>query len=664
MLWREIDVRYFGIRYCYSKDYKGNTMRRLLIFIMVLGCFSGLEAKLPDINSKIVKSKLHEIMQAHVSYKNFDSNLVMRSLKNYIELLDPSKTYFLLEDVQKWAEPSDELVDAVLKGYQIGQYDVFKEIHQVMVTAIARREALEKEVEREKLVEEVSPLDFQDLDWVANEVELKQRLAEIRAIRMEALEELTEEQRELSLKRIKKMRASYEDDFLAEEERERFILSNVLKATASSLDTHTAYFTPDEATQFLFQVQQRLFGIGAQLRDDLNGLRVIELVEGGPAFNQEKLQEKDRIIAVDGVSIVGMDITEAVDLIRGESGTSVDLTIVREISSEPNKKLQTLDVSIVRGEVVLKNSRIETVIEPFGDGVIGHIRLFSFYQDPQHSSSSDMLKEIAKIQTEHNLKGLILDLRYNSGGMLSQAVAVAGLFISKGIVVSIKDDRGKVQHLRDTDGNTAWDGPLIVLTNRASASASEIVAQTLQDYGRAIVVGDDHTFGKGTFQTFTLNAHRGARVNPQGEYKVTRGTYYTVSGKSPQMTGVEVDIVVPSALSAIDIGERYAKFFLETDEIQPNFDDNLEDINILQRRELLRFYRHGLQMKTDFYTRYLDVLLGNSNRRLEKDANYQAFLKQIEVKEFDKEEMENYGQNDLQLQETLNIMKDLVLLLS
>ena len=262
----------------------------------------------------------------------------------------------------------------------------------------------------------------------------------------------------------------------------------------------------------------------------------------------------------------------------------------------------------------------------------------------------------------------MLDLRSNSGGLLSQAVGVAGLFITKGIVVSIKDENGKVQHLRDLDGKTSWDGPLVVLVNRASASASEIVAQTLQDYGRAIVVGDETTYGKGSYQTFTLNGSQEGGVNPEGEYKVTRGRYYTVSGRTPQRAGVASDVVVPSFLSELDIGEQHLKYPLDPDEIEPNFDDKLLDIPFMQRARVSQLYRFDLQPKLDIYSAHLPRLRTNSDLRINNNKNYQAFLEEIAAREEDKDLedddlAEKYGQNDLQLTEALNIMKDLIVLM-
>ena len=313
---------------------------------------------------------------------------------------------------------------------------------------------------------------------------------------------------------------------------------------------------------------------------------------------------------------------------------------------------------------MLKEMRFKTAYEPFGEGVIGYLKLYSFYQDREHSSAADLEREIRRLKQDHRLEGLILDLRSNSGGLLSQAVAVTGLFITKGIVVSIKDENGRIQHLRDLDGTMEWDGPLIVLVNRLSASASEIVAQTLQDYGRALVVGDDHTFGKGSYQTFTLTAADFDQVNPEGEYKVTRGRYYTVSGKTPQLTGVFSDIVVPGPLSESEIGERFAKYPLENDHIPSNFDDDLSDIPFLQRDKIRRLYRFGLQEKQEIYKPYVEQLQENSRRRIAVRRNYQNLIKEIKKKDNgNADRCEDFGQSDLQLDEAYSVMKDLIFLL-
>jgi carboxyl-terminal processing protease len=557
----------------------------------------------------------------------------------------------------------------MLYDYKQKRFDTFFEIQGKLAQVIPRRHQLEKKIDLNSLPKHVSMDEFKNMTWTATPEELLDRLIKIKALQVESSSKLTDDVQEIALQRIAKRQAKYEDEVLTADpiQKNRFVYIHVLKALASSLDSHTAYFTPDEASQFMINVQQRLFGIGAQLRDDISGFTVVKIVEGGPAANSKELKNKDRIIAVNGEPVVGMDIIDAVDLIRGEENTPVILTVIREIPGENGKdsREEKLDITIKRGAVVLKETRYEASHEPFGDGVIAYLRLYSFYQDTESSSADDLAQALNKLKAEHNVKGVILDLRNNSGGMLAQAVNVTGLFITKGVVVSIKDETGHIQHLRDLDAKILWDGPLIILVNRASASASEIVAQTLQDYGRALVVGDDHTYGKGSFQTFTLNGEKNSDVNSKGEFKVTRGRYYTVSGKTPQLTGVITHIVIPGVFSESELGEQYGKYPLGNDKIPPNFDDSLADIPFFQRDRVRLLYKFDLQKPLTTYEPYKAVLKTNSEYRVQNDKNYQSFLKEIKKKaeEIDPDNPEEFGQNDLQLQETFSVMKDLIQLM-
>lgn len=622
--------------------------------------------KLPDLTPKETTEKINEIMKSHATYKKATPVLIKRTLQNFIDELDPTKTYFIEPDIHQWLEPSDEFVDKVLQEYNDSNFETFEHIHDAMIKAIVRRRGIETKIDYDHLPRYVKADEFKDMKWTASEEDLLTRLTRIKALQTETASKLNEETKEKSLQRIQKRQDKYEEEIENPDpvQKLRYTLVHILKATSSALDAHTSYFTPEEATQFVINVQQRLFGIGAQLRDDLNGFSVVKIVEGGPAALSKELKVKDRIIAVNGEPVVGMDIIDAVDLIRGEENTPVTLTIIRESKTDEEKKEEKLNIILKRAEVVLTESRYETSFVPYGDGIIGYVRLFSFYQDPGSSSADDISREITKLKTDHNLKGLVLDLRYNSGGILSQAVSVTGLFITKGVVVSIKDDTGHIQHLRDLDGTTVWDGPLIVLINRASASASEIVAQTLQDYGKALIIGDDRSFGKGSFQTFTLNTTtKNETVNPQGEYKVTRGRYYTVSGKTPQLTGVISDIIVPGPLSEIDIGESFGKFPLDNDSIPPSFDDNLDDIPYLQRDKVRLLYKFNLQPRLHTYDEFIERLKENSALRIEKNKSYQDFLKELkknEDPEVEDDKSEQFGQNDLQLYEAYDIMKDLI----
>jgi carboxyl-terminal processing protease len=626
--------------------------RVLFLFLTIL-C---LESKPPQITPRDVKVKMEEILKFHASYKQLTPELIERSLQNFLEELDPTKTYFLEPEIKAWMHPLPDTVQKTLEGFQNGNFSTFLDIHALFASAVERRGALEAKLEGRELPSGVKSDEFKDMPWAATPEELEARLLRIRALQMSAADRLGEETREKFLQRLDKRRSHREVQLLGQNSDERFkiTLATVLKATTSALDAHTNYFTPSEANQFIIQVQQRLFGIGAQLRDDLDGLSIIRIIENSPASQSNKLKINDKIIAVNGEPIVGMDIVEAVDLIRGEKGTSVHLKILRD------SKESAEEIELVRGEVVLEETRLESSVEPYADGVIAYLRLFSFYQDQKFSSAGDIRRVLEGIKKDQKLKGVVLDLRGNSGGLLAQAVAVTGQFINKGIVCSIKDSAGKLQHLRELEGRPIWEGPLIVLTNRASASAAEIVSQTLQDYGRAIVIGDERTFGKGSFQTFTLDSVNNPKINPQGEYKVTRGRYYTVSGKSPQLEGVKADIVVPGILSKLEIGEKYAKFPLENDQIEEHFDDDLSDVSSFHKIQLGALYKYNLQTRLTTYEPYLESLRNNSQLRISNNKNYQNFLNELEKKNFDSSSVELFDHADLQLVEAYNVMKDLI----
>lgn len=634
--------------------------KKLILLIII--CLS-LEAKVPNLSPKDVKNKTEEILKSHANYKKINNVIAERLLKNFIEELDPNKTYFIESDIQKWFYPSEEILNEVVEGFKTGNFSIFTQIHTTMLEAIDRRNKLEIELEKLEVPKDVKPEEFKEINWVASKRELTDRLLKIKSLQLDTAKKFDKECVENILKKLEKKRKTKETEIIAssQDERKSLVLSYILKSFCHSLDSHTDYFTPFEANQFMIQVQQKLSGIGAQLKDNLNGFSIIHIIEGSPA-KLAKLKIGDRIIAVNNEPVIGLDIEDAVELIRGEKDSKVVLTIVRKNSEEENAQEQKFDIELTRSEVVLEESRIEKGYEPYGDGVIANIKLFSFYQDAKNSSAEDLKAAIEDLAKTHKIKAVLLDLRSNTGGLLPQAVEVASLFLSKGIVVSIKDCSGSVQHLRNTDGKPVFDGPLVVLVNKASASASEIVAGTLQDYGRAIIVGDETTFGKGSFQTFTLDTSKNAKINSSGEYKVTRGKYYTVSGKSPQLTGVKSDIVVPGILTEIEIGEKFSKYPLENDEISPNFEDDLSDIPLIHRKRISLLYKHNLQQKMANFTQYMGILKSNSKNRLESNKNYQNFLNEIKNKNFESKSVELFGQTDLQMHEALNIAKDLTYL--
>ncbi len=640
-------------------------MYRVLLILIFSSVFSLGECRPPTLTPRDTRVKIEEILRAHVSYQKLTPELAKRTLLNFLEELDSSKTYFLAPEIAQWTDPSEELLDRVLHGIKKEDFSIFYEICEQFSLAAARRNDIENSLPYDCFVEGVNPNEFKDMTWISTQEELENRISRIRSLQLETAKKLNQESCDQFLQRLNKRRLNRQEELDPSDktEKQRVVLATVLKSVSSSLDSQTAYFTPSEANQFMIQVQQRLFGIGAQLRDDLSGFTIMRLLEGGPASLDNKLKVGDRIIAVDHEPVVGLDIIEAVELIRGQQGSPVLLTILRTSGEESKRQEEKLDIEMVRGEVVLKETRLETRHEPYGDGIIAYLHLYSFYQDSTTSSAQDLAVALEDLKENYHLKGVVLDLRNNAGGLLPQAVSVTGLFIGKGVVVSVKDNSGMVQHLRNLEEKVVWDGPLIVLINPASASATEIVAQTLQDYGRAIVVGDEHSYGKGTFQTFTLEANHFGKVNPKGEYKVTRGRYYTVSGKSPQLSGVASDIIVPGLLAKMEIGECHSKYPLDNEEIAPSFEDHFSDIPPAHRFQFARLYKNNLQTILTQYRPLIPLLVKNSADRISQSHLYQKFLKELEKKDLSMEFVENFNQFDLQLYETMNVMKDFIALL-
>jgi carboxyl-terminal processing protease len=607
--------------------------------------------------------KIHEILHLHATYHELTPELIQRAFCNFLDELDPNKIYFLDTEIDKWINPSPELLELTLKGVQREDFHHFQELYDKIAPAISRRIELEREIPAVPL-EIVTAGELRDLPYATTEEELRERLHKIRSAQLSAMAKLSQEDAAQLKRRLEKRRQQRDTEIfpLQIDARKRVMLSLVLKSVTAALDSQTNYLTPAEADQFMIQVEQKLYGVGAQLRDDLDGFTIMRLIEGGPALLSGKLKIGDKIIAVNHEPVVGMDIVDAVGLIRGKEGSTVTLTVLRRQTAD--KEPDTVDVDVGRAEVILKETRLETKLEPFGKSGIAYLHLFSFYQDGQTSSAEDLRTALKELQKVKNIEGIILDLRNNAGGLLPQAVAVTSLFIDRGIVVSIQDNTGAIQHLRSLGNQPLWEGPLIVLVNHWSASAAEIVAQTLQDYKRAIVVGDEKTYGKGTFQTFTLdNAHRG-KINPKGEYKVTRGRYFTVSGKSPQIQGVRPDIIVSGPFAKMHIGEEFAKYPLSNATIPDNFHDDLSDLSPWQRLQLGPSYHERYQSICTTDHLYLPLLKENSKERIASNGFYQTFLTEYEKEEPSYELFQDFSQHDPQLLETYNIMKDLILLMA
>ena len=345
-----------------------------------------------------------------------------------------------------------------------------------------------------------------------------------------------------------------------------------IKCIARAYDPHSEYFSQSQYDNFRISMEKRLQGIGAMLSLEEDGSAAIKgLVVGGPAFKQGELQVMDKIVGVaqesgETVDVVGMDLNDIVDLIRGDKGTIVRLEVIPVDASDPSvHKI----ISIVRDEVDLKESlaSAELIITKDDNGDIvklGWINLLSFYSDMGNGSTSTTadVQRLVNRLTEEGVDGIVLDLRDNGGGSLEEAINLTGLFIPRGPVVQSKDWRGNRDAKYSRNRYALYDGPMIVLTNKASASASEILAAALQDYKRALIVGDYSTFGKGTVQQLrpvhnnrNLLSVLAPKSAGSGALKLTIQTFFRISGGTTQLKGVEPEIVLPSLNDALEIGE-------------------------------------------------------------------------------------------------------------
>lgn len=639
-------------------------MLRYILPILLIVSVLWPEQALPRLNPLKTREKAKEILRSHVKHQFFDEEVAKKTYLAYLDRLDPLKMYFTKTEIVKWTDPSPALCRETVTAFQKGNYQEYGTMLTLFQKAIQRRNRFEEMIDDEKLPENVSYKEFKDITWSEDENELMTRIAKVRSLQLSSAKKLEKEDADRALEMQKKYRLRREQKFVFTNSKEESIAvqSYFLKALANALDHHTEYFTPKEASDFLRLVQQKFVGIGAMLRDDMNGFTLTQLIEGGPAQKGGILKSGDKIIAVNNEPVIGLDCHECVERIQGPKGTPVTLTILREHKGA-EKEAEKFTIKVIREEIILKEGRLEAKTHPCGPGVIAHFDLHTFYTDEGSSSSQDIYNEFQKIAQKERIVGVILDLRNNGGGPMNEAVNVCSLFMKKGVVCSAKDNSGAVKHYRNLANNKIWDGPLLVLTNIWSASSSEIVAQTLQDYGRALLVGDPYTYGKGSYQMFSIGRAKNG-IDPEGEYKVTGGLYFTVSGRSPQLQGAKADIPIPGEYSELDIGESFTKRPLESEEIANNFHDSLSDIHPFHRQTVLQKYGNDVQEKEYRYTQYLQKLQANSKKRLQDNENYQALLEVIKQDDYDVDKVDEIGKNDLQLEESLHIMKDLISLSS
>ena len=639
------------------------------------------------------ESDINQIMQQiqsqHVDKKEMTGKILQGSLSIYIEQFDPHRMYLLESEVKPFLHLSSEQQSQAVEQYKQKDFSLFNKLNNVVQASIERSRRLRQEIEADAKnnlfrinpeKEHVALSKEAAMEPFAQTMgQLKERLTDnlttyINAQKLRYGDAVVAQRKEQVLKTYEARLREFENHYLFQNEKgdplpkaeqENLLTIHILKAMANSLDAHTSFYQANEAYDMRVRLQKEFQGIGLVLKDSVNGVIVTHMLEGGPAAKSGLIKVGDTLLEVNGKAVIDHPFEKVMEMLHGEKDSTVKLTF-KHIGDQ-GEPARNYTVELKREMIILNNDRVDVSSQPFGNGIIGIITLHSFYQGDGISSEKDVREAIEKLEKKGNLRGLILDLRDNSGGFLSQAIKVAGLFITNGVIVISKYSNGEERFYRDVDGKIAYDGPLIVLTSKATASAAEIVAQALQDYGVALIVGDEHTYGKGTIQTQTVTDNQSTSY-----FKVTVGKYYTVSGHTPQKGGVKADVVAPGHWNREQIGESYMDS-VAPDTIPPAYDDKLSDVSPEVRTWYLKYYIPSLQHRLTVWRDLLPTLRTNSEYRIAHNKNYQFFLKGGQTSHEDSMEDEDewsnsekknrtYGEDDLQVQEAVNILKDMVLL--
>jgi carboxyl-terminal processing protease len=565
-----------------KKNYKIILLLVLLSLSFVAFRAFDKEENDPEKDKILLELLTYVLERGHYSPKQIDDAYSEKVYADYLEAMDPFKRFFLQEDVQKMDAYKFQLDDMFfnkdLTFFQMS-YDIY--LKRMEDGQKFYREVLAKPFDFK--VDENFSNDYENMPYAKNNKDLKQRWEN--QIKFSVLSNVVDKEKEEKTKKEKD--ASYEAKSFATIEKEaresalktldeyfNFIkemnrndwFGMYLNAFASQFDPHTNYMAPDDKDRFDVSISGKFEGIGARLQKKNEYTEISELISGGPAWRSKQLEAGDIILKVaqgaeEPVDVVGMRLDNIVKKIKGKKGTEVRLTV-----KKVDGNIQV--ISIIRDEVETEETFAKSGVIDRNGMKYGVIYLPKFYIDFENKENRDAAKDVAieveKLKKE-NIQGLIFDVRDNGGGSLKTVVDITGLFIDQGPVVQIQHAGGRKEVLKDNDPRIQWDGPLVVLVNGFSASASEILAAAIQDYKRGIVLGSKQTYGKGTVQNvIDLNQFvRKSSLGDLGAIKLTSQKFYRINGGSTQLEGVKSDVVLPDRFSYIDIGERDMKNAME-----------------------------------------------------------------------------------------------------
>ena len=559
---------------------------KILVLVLLLAfascSFTTKTFEDPDKDKLLIQVITYVLQRGHFDPKEINDDFSAEVFADYLDQLDPLKRYFYKSDIEEFEAFKFQLDD------QLKEYDIsfFNLTHDRLVQRIEESKAIYKEVldtPFDYSIDEEFNSDYENIGYVKNKKQMKERWrqqlkfsnlvnyddlmsAQETSEEKKTLTEIEAEARAETLKSID----LYYNDYIDDPDRQDWF-SMYINAIVEEFDPHTNYFAPEDKENFNQQMSGKLEGIGARLSKRMDNTKIVELISGGPAWRGNELEVGDIIMKVrqedeeEPVNIVGMRLDDAIKLIKGPKGTTVILTV---------KKVDGTieDISITRDVVEIEETYAKSSIVEKNNRRFGVINLPKFYVDfedyKSRNAASDIKQEIERLKAE-GMEGLVLDLRNNGGGSLPVVVDIAGMFIKEGPIVQVRATGEPKEVLKDKDKSIVWDGPLVIMVNELSASASEILAAAMQDYKRAIVIGSKQTYGKGTVQNF-LDLNNMVRNNKNGDLgalKLTTQKFYRINGGSTQLEGVKSDVVVLDRYSFIDVGEKDQKNPLPWDKI-------------------------------------------------------------------------------------------------
>ena len=572
----------------------------ILSFILLSGFVYGITLKKenPNKDKLLLEIISYVLDRGHFDPKDINDEFSENVYMSYLENIDGQHRFFLKSDINVF-NSYRYLIDDEIKNTQVEFFNLsFEKLMERMAQVEGFYKSLLETPFDFSIKDEIN-LDFKKALYANNLIEL--RAIWRKRLKLNALERFTSKKDEEAQKSKKDVTYVMKTDNELEEKAREIISENMdafferyndlnrknwfsiyINSIVLQFDPHTSYLAPSEKDRFDASMSGEFEGIGARLQKRNQEVKIVEVISGGPVWRDELLEIGDIILKVaqpnkEAIDISGMRLDDSIKLIKGPKGTQVILTIKRVDGSIEDVRV-TRDVVILE-ETYARSSLITDDKESFG--LIELPKFYINFQDyNQRNAATDVKKELEQLK-QKNVKGIILDLRNNGGGSLKTVVEMAGYFIKEGPVVQVKSTGGKKEVLKDTDPSIVWDGPLVILVNEFSASASEIIAAALQDYKRAIILGSKQTFGKGTVQNvFDLNRMiTGGTYGDLGALKVTTDKFYRINGRSTQLEGVKSDVVFPNRYAYVDMGEKDQDNPLAWDSITPAFYKPFEGMN-------------------------------------------------------------------------------------